>query len=364
MVLLGSTPLCADVLSFFNPDYSQNKSYATSFQTFIANDPVSVEALFNDWEGDFHPKDGTNLALESSRFDIGAVLKNNLYIGYTYRHDVFISASHDLTVLNKLIKNKLDLPIDKNFDLSLDIEGFEAQGIVLAKEFTFTLNEESSLSVSLSTSFLYASNMQDGTLSGVASVSSKKDYDFYATSKYFYTHNYLYDLSVDRSYGLGFTTHMTLAYQYNDFSMLFIANDIFGRIYWDNLPYSYVEMSSANKYYDKDGYVHYNPTIWGYETQENFVQELPLKLHVQASYIIVDKYAISAGMQYMYETSLPFAELSYMPDDGELYYMSYESRFGSTTLGMQYHNISVSLSADKIIAPSSVGTQVSAFLNF
>ncbi len=365
LISLASTSVSqAEVLAFFNPDYSHSKSYTTSLQSFTANDPVSLEALFNDWEGDFHPKKGTNLALESSRFDIGVVLENNYYVGYTYRHDVFVAASHDLTVLNHLTKNKLDLPMGKEFDLSLSLDGLEAHGIVLGKEFTFIPHDEGLLSISLAASLLYVPNTQQGVLSGTATALSHNDYDFYAKSDYFYTHNYLYDLDVDDSYGLGFSSHLTLTYQYKDFSMLFIANDIFGKIYWDNLPYSYIEMSSDNKYYDENGYVHYNPTVWGLEKQDNFVQEIPLKLHLQANYLMVENYTLGVGLQYMHDTSLPFAKFSYTPNDDELYYVSYESSFGSTTIGVSYHNISLALSADKIIDPSAVGIQIDAFLNF
>lgn len=364
IVLVSTSVSLAEGLSFFNPDYSQNKSYTTSFQTFFANDPVSLEELFHDWEGDFHPKIGTNIAFESSRFDLGVILEDNYYIGYTYRHDVFISASHDLTVLNYLTKNKLDLPTGQEFNLSLSIDGFEAHGIVLGKEYTYILHEESSLSLSLATSFLYARNMQQGTLSGTAIALSEKDYDFYATADYYYTYNYLYDLNIDQSTGFGFTTHLSLAYEYKDFSMLFIANDIFGKIYWDSLPYSYVEMNSNNKYYDENGYVHYNPTISGLETQESFTQTLPVKLHLQANYLIKEKYTVGMGLQYMYETLLPFAKFSYAQNEDELYYLSYENRFGSTTIGTSYHNIALSISADDLIDPSTVGIQIAAFLNF
>lgn len=354
----------AEGLAFFNPDYSQNRSYTTSLQNFIANDPVSLEELFHDWEGDFHPKNGTNIALESSRFDLGMILEDNYYIGYAYRHDVFISASEDLTLLNYLTKNKLDLPIGQEFDLTLSIDGFEAHSIVLGKAFIFKPHKDGILSLSLATSFLYASNMQQGTLQGTATASSKKDYDFYASTDYYYTYNYLYDLNIDKSSGLGFSTHLTLDYAYKDFSMLLIANDIFGKIYWDTLPYSYVEMNSDNKYYDEDGYVHYNPSVWGRETQENYTQTLPLKLHFQANYLMKEKYTIGLGLQYMHETSLPFVKFSYTPDEGELYYLTYESRFGSTTIGTSYQNISLALSADDIIDPSTLGVQISAFLNF
>ena len=94
------------------------------------------------------------------------------------------------------------------------------------------------------------------------------------------------------------------------------------------------------------------------------MQKLPLKLHLQANYMIQEKYTICGGIQYIHETSLPFTKFSYTKNDDELYYMSYESRFGSTTIGMNYHNISVSLSADKIIDPSAVGIQASVFFNF
>jgi len=364
VLLTGTSVLNADVLSYFNPSYSQAKIYTSSFNTVIANDPVSLESFFNDWQGDFHPHSGANLALESSRFDLGVVLEDNYYIGYTYRHDVFIEASSDLTRLMYLTKNKLDLPLNEKFDIFLDIEGLEAQGIVFGKKFIFTPTKWGEWSFSLIGSLLYASNTQNGILSGDAKSISKNDYDFQADSYYYYTHNYLYDLDVQKVNGFGFSTHITVDYKYKDFSITLIANDILGKIYWDSLPYSYISMNSENKYYDENGYVHYNPTIHGIEKTKDYTQRLPIKLHFEGRYKVKEKYLLSMGFESMNNYIFPFSKFTYIPEKNKSYFISHEYRFDSTTIGMNYKNIDISLSADKIIDPSIVGVHLLASFHF
>ncbi len=363
ILLMSTSVLNADVLSYFNPSYEQTKTYRVSFNSVVANDPVSLEAFFNDWEGDFHPHNGMNIALESSRFDLGMLLDDHYYIGYTYRHDVFIEASSDLTRLTYLTKNKLDLPLNEQFDLSLNIEGVEAQGILLGKRFTFAPTKWGTWSLSLTGSLLYARNMQHGKLSGSANSISKNDYDFQTESDYYYTYNYLYDLDVQKANGFGFSTHLSIDYTYKNFSMLLIANDIFGRIYWDSLPYSYISMNSDNKYYDDNGYVHYNPTIHGVEKNKDYTQKLPVKLYFESAYKVKEKYLLSVGFESIQSYLFPFGRVTYK-EENNAYFISYEYRFHTTTIGMEYKNITFSLSADKIIDPATLGLHLSASFQF
>ncbi len=361
--LVCTSALSADVLSYFNPNYSDSK-YIYSFNASIASDPVSIKSFFNNWRGDFHPHDKNNIALESSRFDIGVLAQKNYYLGYTYRHDVFMEASNDLTHLLYLTKNKKALPLNKEFNLYLSIKGLEAQGIVIGKKFILDTVNFGTLSVFLGTSLLYAKNMQEGVLTGRANIVSKYDYNFKTKTNYFYTHNYLYDLDVAKANGFGFSTHLIIGYKYKKFSMLLVANDILGKIYWNNLPYSYVFMNSKNKYYDKNGYAQYNPTIYGMENSKNYVQRLSRKLYFEGRYKISSKYIFGLGFEYTNGYYFPFSKFTYTVGKDRSYFISHEYRFNSTTIGTNYKNLNFSISADKIFKPSRLGVKLSASIYF
>ncbi len=72
-------------------------------------------------------------------------------------------------------------------------------------------------------------------------------YNFYADSHYRYTDNHLYDLNVPNSKAYGYSSHLSLYLAYENISFLFLANDLSGKLYWDELPYSIVHLSSDNK---------------------------------------------------------------------------------------------------------------------
>ena len=363
-LIVGISVGKADILSYFNPPKAKSDTYYASFSAHAANDPVSLKSFFHDWHGQYHPSSNQNLAIESSRLDLGVFLKDHYYIGYTYRHDVFMKASPDLTHLLYLTKNKLDLPLNREYALYLNIGGVEAQGIVCAKMLDFSSEKWGNLSVTFGVSLLYAKNVQDGVVSGNAISISPKDYDFQAVSSYYYTRNYLYDLDVDKAHGKGFSTHITAHYQYQDFTMDLIVNDLFGKIYWDKLPYSYVSMSSANKYYDSDGYAQYHPLIHGIERYIDYVQVLPVKVYAEGKYTINKHYLVSIGLESVDQYIFPFNKIAYAPNEEESYYLSYEYRFGSVTLGTKYKGMEISFSADRIIDPATVGIHLSTFFNF
>lgn len=361
LILISVSFSKADVLSVFDPIFSQDEKQRIAFQGFIANDPVSLKTFFNNWKGaDFHPAKGTNLATESSRLDIGTRFNDDYYLGYTYRHDVFLQSSQDLTKLIYTTKNKLDLPLNTDFDIYLDIHGIEAHGAVIARTFQF----ENSFSISLAASLLYANNMQKGTIYGDAATINEKDYNFQLEANYNYTYNYLYDLDVEQTYGIGFSTHIALSYKYENLSFILNANDLFGKIYWDNLPSSYVSMSSDNKIYDGNGYVKYNPTISGVEKNKKYVQDLPTKVHFETTYAMNENYKATLGIQHMYETMFPFSKITYNSSEKEEYFIAYESKFHTLTLGTRYNSFFIAVSSDKLAEPSALGVQLYLQANF
>ncbi|QOY52835.1 hypothetical protein [Candidatus Sulfurimonas baltica] len=361
-ISLKSLPAFAGNLPLFNPQNFTNKNYQfySKAELFAANDPFSIKELFNDLQGDLHAKSGENLALAFARVDIGFSDDTWGYFGYAYRQEVAISASEDMVKLLYNAKNDIDFETSKVYNLSMEIDGFESHGLVVANSFELYKKNGWKFSAGFGLEFLYARQMQDGYILGDATAISEYDYDFSASSYYRYTENYLYDLDVEKSQAYGYTSHISLLLEDDTFSFLLLVNDLSGKLYWDDVPYSYVEMSSDNKSYDENGYVTYSPTISGIERAENYTQSLMRKWRFEGG-VSFEKSAIYIGSEYVCNTYLPYITYKKIFTDAFKMDFSYETRFKSFGTNIIYKNYTIGLKCNDLFEPSAVGLSLSTY---
>ncbi len=360
-----SSSAVAGVFSIVDPlALDKKRSFSLNTKAFIADDPVSLNDLFNRWHGDFHPRSGANLALDDMRADIGFSLKNWGYFGYTYRHQSLIKANRDTVLLTWQQLNDTGFIPGKVYTLDISINGFETDGIVYAKRVDVIKSKDRSLKLGLGFELLRGKNMQEGYLKGDALANSSKDYDFNAVSDYRYTQNYLYNLDVQMPTGYGYTTHATIDYRIKNLSFRFIANDLYGKIKWKRVPYSYVNINSSNKKYDDNGFVVYNPTVSGVEKYVNYTQRLYGKYRVEASYRYDTKSGISTGGDFVKGIWFPYLNFSYIFTDSFYSTISYERRFKSVGIDINYKDFLISLKSDSVKDPSAIALALSCLISF
>ena len=347
-----STGAPAGLFSLFDP-IEANEEDAVYFKTqaFIADDVVSIHDLFHKWHGRFHPKGGDNLALDDARGDIGMSKKGWGYVGYAYRHQAFTRASRDLALLTWQQLNHKDFTLGKEYDLDLAIKGYETDGIVFAKSLTLTDTATQRLTVGIGFSLLHGYNMQDGYLKGTARAESRKEYSFQAVSDYRYTRNYLYRLDVDDADGDGFTTHLSLDYRYGRIRCHLLVNDLYGRITWHDLPYSFVELNSDNKSYDDNGYIVYKPTVKGVELYRDYTQKLYKKVRLEAGYGWDEATELHIGADNVRGEWFPYGGMHRRFGDDLAAGVSYDTRYGMVGVDIFYKTFSLTLKSNDIEDP-------------
>ncbi|WP_295422050.1 hypothetical protein [Sulfurovum sp.] len=331
----------------------QKNSVYVNTQTLLANDAFSLKGLFDDFHGHFSSQNSDYKAIGDIRYDIGTYVKDSFYIGYAYRKEATIKTSPDTMKLINQVSNELDLPIGKHYRVALEIEGFETHGMVLAKTVPLYQSDHWNIKLGLGTEFLYGMQTQHGTASGEAEAVSRTDYDFFWQSNYLYTENYLYDLDVNKVTSFGYTTHIALNVACDNISIDFIANDVMGKLYWKNLPYSNVDLSSANKSYDENGYVIYAPVISGFEGNTKFTQTLMKKWRIKGKYSLGND-SFQIGTDYIDDTYLPYIQYTHLYENNILSTVSYETYFHMVGVDVKYKNYYVGIQSNGILEPSAM----------
>ncbi len=363
-LLTFSSSLSAEVLTFFNPlNTPQTKIEA---QGFMANDPLSIKELFDDWGGKYSPKSGDNIGVEMLRVDMGTVVYKDYYAGYFYQKDILLRSNKGLVDGIHTIKNDIKLSVAQSSDIDLEIEGVERHGMLLSKSLSLIENDQHSLVIGGAAFVSYDVDVQSGSLRGNGTISPDQTYNAAGFADYHFMDNLLYDgWNTPQTYGIGFGFHLGANYENHEygFTINLLVNDLFSRTYWNNLPHSQVHIETNNKTISDDGYTEYDPTIYGWETYENFTQKISPKYHIDVRKELYDVYEIKIGLDSISYLHVPYISVSKIFDDKRVELL-YEHRFHSIGFSYEDKNYKISILSDGLKNASAIGLSGSYVYHF
>jgi len=357
----------AEVIPFFNPTqtYQQNTANV-NIQGFVANDPVSIKGFFNDWNDDYTPRNGDNIAMEEFRLDVGTTLYDKYYIGYFYTRNLLSSSNKGFVDFYHAIKNDTGFKTVQNYKIRLDMAGIEQHGILLSRNFPLYDTEEHTLTIGTAAYVSYATDIQRGSLNGTSSIALDQTYNATASTDYYYMNNLLYDLDVQKTYGLGYGLHLGLFYanKVHDFDLQIIVNDLAAKSHWRNLPFSHVDIETFNQEINPNGYVEYNPTIRGIEESRDYSQNIKPKYHIDIKKHFSQKIDFVIGLDSIEQVNIPYIAISKILNEKQKVELLYETRFNSIRIGYENTNFNISILSNGFTKASAIGLSGSYIYHF
>ena len=345
----GSPALQAEILPFFNPGAIQEKSAINvSMQAFIASDPVSVHSFFNDWDGRYTPEKKDNIVMEELRIDVSLLLDEQYAIGYFFSRNLLGVANRDFVDFYHAIKNDKKFNNKKQYAISLEMKGIDQHGLLLSRHVNLINNKEHAFTVGGSVFLSYATDIQDGQLVGESTIDVDQTYNASGSVDYYYMNNLLYDINVEKTYGLGYGFHAGLDYvnKVYNFKISFLANDIFSRSYWKNIPFSYVDIETENQIINNRGHIEYNPTISGREIYRNYTQKVLPKCQAKITKHFHYDIDATLGVEKRSIVTMPYVKAVKTMSDGRKIGLLYENRFKSMGISLEEKNYYISFLTD------------------
>lgn len=349
VAILSSPTLFATPLSLFN-HFEKSNPYNLSIEYYNANDAVALkDALEYNWYKGYSPREGSNIAIINHRIELG-MRYDEWYFGYALRYDMFIDTNKETTDILKLINTKSDLPLDRVYKVDIEAYGIATHNLIASRR--FKLNSQWNLFVG--GAVIYAFGTQDGFVDAYANIISKKEYDFEGYSQYYYDKNHLYELDVERPNAYGYSLNFGIEYHSNNHTFRLLVEDFASYIFWKDLAYSEIFITSNTKEYDEHGYIKYNPSITGYEFSKEYTQKLQTKFLVQYAYQFTPKLTTNLALGYYNDYLLPFVGIKYEQNEKLNYSLGYEGRFNQLTFAFEYQNFKASLATNSIKNPTAL----------
>ncbi len=307
-------------------------------RTFWADNALPLQAIFLDkgWEGPFRPEDTNNLDV-FWKTDAGIIYHGWRLAGF-YRGELFLEANRDTVEILRMINLKQELPVGRTFDIDLRARGFSAKGIELSRGFRIEGSGfGNGVTVGFAARYMRGEKIQEGTIKGNAISIASKTYDFDLQLDYVYDKNFLYKRrDTVPGTGDGYSFDIGMKYDFNDnLSAELLFRDIMGRIYWKDVPYTTADATSATKYFDKDGYMAFRPTIRGYEAYKDFTQKIPLKTDLIVTY---KKYPfiLSPTVNFIENRPLYWIDIGFKASSELSFDLGYNFNYKSFLMGVAY----------------------------
>lgn len=196
-------------------------------------------------------------------------------ISYFYQIEFLGKINNSTKEFIQKLSNKEFLPIGENYDIFFNLEGFNVIGGKILKKFSFR-----NILFTFSPKILYGLDIQRGKIFGNFVRLDEKSFQFNLFLDYMYNHNYLYkrkDLKLGK--GLGFSFDLDISFKlFDNFLIILSFQDLYGKIYWKDIPFTEADATTEREYYDEYGNIVYRPFIKGYEGYKDYIQNIPLKI--------------------------------------------------------------------------------------
>lgn len=245
-------------------------------ESFSFSEPVAIKALAQD-EWDTKLYDGDR-AFSTDLIEAGIGWKQWRF-GIFRRYDYFYEFTPDTAFLKHSAENNLDLTPGEQLDIYLSANALIANGLSLS--FTHVINNAS---FGIKASYLKAQKLTSGSLAGKAQVVAENDYDLNFDVDYYYSEDKLFDREVAAPGGDGFAIDINIDWHMQQWDFNLAIRDLLSRIYWRDAPRTIATGNTDTKDYDENGFLKFNPVISGLETNQDYTQTLPTKVHFTTAY--------------------------------------------------------------------------------
>lgn len=253
-----------------------------SITSINLSEPVTIKANFDDWETD-ELKPGNRLY--SKQVARAGVRINRFQIGYSKHLYYYLNFSNDTARLHFLERNdRLDQ--DKNtFNIHLDANNAEAEGLFLGYDFSWK-----GLTVGATLTYLKLQDLYYGEASGFFDPAETLDNGTYLRIDYAYPEDRIFEREVEPPEGNGLTLDLRAQYQWQAHSASLAINEAYSDLYWNTAPGSLIEGNINSLRTNNEAAIRFT------NFRTRFHQRLPIHTEAQYRYRLNPQFG--AGVNY------------------------------------------------------------------
>jgi len=272
------------------------------------------------------------------------VRKGPWELGLLTRYDYIAEYTADAALIAFANEAETEVP-NGLYDINVRLNHSRSNGLRFG--YTHSFSEE--LNVKLQISALAANEIIDGTLVGNIGFIDDEVNEGALAVDYRFTDDLLFLRAVDKPTGYGASLDLIVNWQATDeLAFEFSAYDAASRIWWDDLPGTIADATTAISRTADNGVLIVRPTLQGRNLLESYQQTLRARLKLRGEYAIADRWHLS---QDIFKTGR-----NYLAESGVRYEMSsniylgtnFEWVSGAVGLNFQWKNFELGFATDSL----------------
>lgn len=246
------------------------------------SEPVTIKANFDDWETD-ELKSGNRLY--SKQVARAGVSINRFQFGFSKHIYYYLNFSADTARLHFLERNNR-LDQDKStFNIHLDANNAEAEGLYLGYDFSWN-----GLTVGATLTYLTLEELYYGEAVGFFDPAQTLDNRTQIVIDYAYPEDRIFEKDVAPPEGNGLTLDVRAQYQWREHSARLTINEAYSDLYWNTAPGSRIEGNVNSLRSSNEAAIRFS------NFRTRFHQRLPIHTDAQYRYRLHPQF--SAGINY------------------------------------------------------------------
>lgn len=342
--------LAIDNPANIDPD---TKAYAV-MDAFEGNDQITMREYGAGWQGNYTPRNGTNIGLLAARAETGVHWKGYRW-GVLYRAEALVEANRDTSDVVQQYSTQAGYDIGRIYVLDYRIKGFEATGARLSKSMGIAVGDSWQVQAGAGLSYLHGTRLKIETVNGQIVTLNAKDFNAAAQRNTADSTLNVSDLAqfnapagrLGEPSGQGYALDVGVVAHHPESGLtleLAIA-DLVGRIDWMDVPNNVTAYNNATKYYDANGYAQFNSLTTRTSSYRAISQQLSPKLRLAVSYP-VGLFWLQGAADYTQGYWFPQLAASYQVNQQWLFKADIDLRFKTLGLLLEHPWFYVGLRSD------------------
>ena len=311
---------------------------------FIGNDPLSARQYQDNWQGNYHPRNGLNVGLLSTRSEAG-VMAAGWSLSAVRRTELLIESSREMTDLMRVYKTRVAVPAGQAFNVDLHYAGYEAKGWRLDKAWNWQTGGGHDLGFGMGYTLLEGDRVRAGSAQGgFASLGGGK-YGYAVTMDDAYTRKTYPFQTPGTPEGSGGSADLGLDWKTPQGARFeWVANDVLGRMRWREVPGTVANAGTGKTGTDANGYIVYAPALSGRNARRDFAQKLPLRWGVGAE-VPVHNFYVLGTLTHLQHSDFALLALGWKFAPGWRVQADYDLRFKTYGLKLAGSRVFIALRA-------------------
>ncbi len=309
--------------------------FFTQLESFSYSEPVSINAALDQLQGDFTPGEE---AFTHNEIALG-FRRGPWSFSWLARYDYHLRFHSDTAELIYLEENRLPVQHNRTYQVDMKSNRLSAQGLRLAYAFEPAMDIQMELAVS----YLRASQLIDGKISGAITTDDSGHYSGQAWVDYVYNRDLLLERPVNAATGQGLTLDLHADWQINPhWAVGITSQDLFNIIRWNNAPYTTAQVSSSVVTFDANGFIDTQPVLSGVEGYRSHSQHLPVRTTSWVNWQRSEQ--LQAGVELFSVGQLLFPRIKVQQHWSARHSLGASWDFKAQALGLSYHYQGLQLS--------------------